>query len=504
MSPRSSRCFAWLPTVFLLAGLSSTAAAADAEGQAQTPPERVDRFFARHCYACHGAEESKGDLRLDRLSRDASDPEAAQVWSLVWQRLHDGEMPPAERPRPDRAEATEVLRWVAERTRAAARSSGLRRLNRIEFENTLRDLFDLPALDVQNLLPPDVSSQGFDKEADALGISHVQIAGYLAAAEEALDQASEIALAAGPTRDGQNRLSSAIRRLLAQPPARRSSGSAGGRWARPFDLRSRDRRLEDQDARRLSEIAADQGLWHLLPLRCRGQADFRQAPHSPVGPVSGPNLDLQLRLGSRQANAGDRNQAVSTRHLEPPAGLFRCPAQQRRRQRVRNLARTDRRISLQSGQPDARPWFDQRGQRIGRPGRGRGVDRNRRARLSAMAAAGSQPALWRAAARALAARIGHHRATPASSSTNGHGPAAADSYRGFQHAAGGRPAAARPFHAAGVSQAGGRRGGPALCRAGPAMPRPARHAGREPAHGLQGDSLFAAVSVSRARRPAGR
>jgi mono/diheme cytochrome c family protein len=167
------------------------------EDPAPQPAEKLDladRFFAKNCLACHGAEVTEGDLRLDRLGRDFRDPEVAEAWSRVWQRLHDGEMPPEARPRPDAAETAALLTWVADQTRVTSQPKGIRRLNRIEFENTLRDLLDLPALDVRELLPPDGQSNGFDKVGDALGISHVQIAGYLDAVEEALDQATEIAL----------------------------------------------------------------------------------------------------------------------------------------------------------------------------------------------------------------------------------------------------------------------------------------------------------------------
>jgi mono/diheme cytochrome c family protein len=169
--------------------------------RAESPADEIaakadlaDRFFAKNCLACHGEAVTKGDLRLDRLGRDFSDPEVAEAWARVWQRLHDGEMPPEPRPRPDAAETAAVLTWVADQTRGAAKPKSTRRLTRVEFENTLRDLLDLPALDVQDLLPADGLSQGFDKVGDALGISYVQIAGYLDAVDVALDQATEIAL----------------------------------------------------------------------------------------------------------------------------------------------------------------------------------------------------------------------------------------------------------------------------------------------------------------------
>jgi mono/diheme cytochrome c family protein len=183
-----------LPCWLLLVCLTHVSRAEDLAEKDGDRPDPASPFFTKHCLACHGEKDAKGDLRLDRLSRDFADPQVLETWSKVWQRLHDGEMPPEDQPRPDAVESAAVLRWVADQTRGASKSLGIRRLTRVEFENTLRDLFDLPALDVQEMLPPDGVSQGFDKVGDALGISHVQIAGYLEAVDEALDQATEVAL----------------------------------------------------------------------------------------------------------------------------------------------------------------------------------------------------------------------------------------------------------------------------------------------------------------------
>src|SRR5213076_793419 len=67
--------------------------------------------------------------------------------------------------------------------------TGVRRLTRVEFENTLRDLLDLPGIALQGELPADGSAHGFDNNSDALDISHVNLAKYLAAADRALDVA---------------------------------------------------------------------------------------------------------------------------------------------------------------------------------------------------------------------------------------------------------------------------------------------------------------------------
>ena len=79
-----------------------------------------------------------------------------------------------------------------------------RRLDRREYENTLRDLLDLPGLSVQDMLPEDGRAYGFDKSGEALELSHVHIAGYAEAARTALAMVS--ATQANPMKPLQHRL----------------------------------------------------------------------------------------------------------------------------------------------------------------------------------------------------------------------------------------------------------------------------------------------------------
>ncbi len=76
-----------------------------------------------------------------------------------------------------------------EKESAPVGRSVLRRLNRTEYENTLRDLLHLPGLDVRELLPDDGRAFGYDKSGTGLEISSVQMAKYMEAADAALDQA---------------------------------------------------------------------------------------------------------------------------------------------------------------------------------------------------------------------------------------------------------------------------------------------------------------------------
>jgi hypothetical protein len=153
-------------------------------------------FFEAHCYRCHDASTKKGGLDLSALKVDPADPENFARWVKVHDRIESGQMPPATRPRPSAADSTAALRSLhdlivkAEQDRLAGQGrTGVRRLTRVEYENTVRDLLDLPGITLQGELPADGSAHGFDNNSDALDISHVNLAKYLEAADRALDMA---------------------------------------------------------------------------------------------------------------------------------------------------------------------------------------------------------------------------------------------------------------------------------------------------------------------------
>jgi hypothetical protein len=155
------------------------------------------KFLDTYCLSCHDATTRKAGLDLEKLSADFRDPAAFASWVKVHDRLQAGDMPPkARKPRPDTAEAEVVRKGLAAGLADAdrARRSGdgravFRRLNRTEYENTLRDLLSLPGLKVKDLLPEDGRAFGFDKSAAGLDLSYVQLAKYLEAADVALDAA---------------------------------------------------------------------------------------------------------------------------------------------------------------------------------------------------------------------------------------------------------------------------------------------------------------------------
>ena len=164
---------------------------------AATAATKQATFFKAHCVECHDADTKKGNLDLTALKPNFADAENFARWVKVHDRIESGEMPPKKKARPPAKDTAVVVKGLRESLLAAEQAklagtgrTGLRRLTRAEYENTLRDLFDMPGIALQGNLPADGSAHGFDKNSDALDISHVNLAKYVEAAEHALELAT--------------------------------------------------------------------------------------------------------------------------------------------------------------------------------------------------------------------------------------------------------------------------------------------------------------------------
>ncbi len=132
--------------------------------------------------------EKKGNLDLTALKSQFSDAETLAIWVKVSDNIVSGEMPPKKKARLPVKEAAAVTKWVRDSLVTADQArTGVRRLTRAEYENTMGDLFEMPGVALADELPVDGSAHGFDNNSDALDTSHVNVAGYLAAADRVLD-----------------------------------------------------------------------------------------------------------------------------------------------------------------------------------------------------------------------------------------------------------------------------------------------------------------------------
>jgi hypothetical protein len=164
-------------------------------------------FFAQYCQGCHSGSKPKGKFLLASLSHDFADEANYKRWLAVLEQVKEGTMPPAEKPRPSAKDVETLIGWIGEQTAAAeaARSAAvgrvvLRRLNRAEYTNTVRDLLGVD-VELKDLLPEDTSTSGFDNSAEALHVSSYLMDAYLEAADRVLDAA----IAGGPQPESINK-----------------------------------------------------------------------------------------------------------------------------------------------------------------------------------------------------------------------------------------------------------------------------------------------------------
>jgi hypothetical protein len=156
-------------------------------------PAPLASFLEDNCVQCHDEKSKKGGLDLDALAFAPDDPKAFDEWVKVHDRVADHEMPPKDKKQPAPAAANAFLQTLVGPLIAADRRheaqegrSAFRRLNRYEYENTLRDLLGAPWLKIKEMLPEDGEAARFNKVGEALDVSHVHLEQYLAAADYAL------------------------------------------------------------------------------------------------------------------------------------------------------------------------------------------------------------------------------------------------------------------------------------------------------------------------------
>jgi len=141
------------------------------------------QFFNTYCVSCHGAKKSKGDLRLDQIDGPQwNDP---GLLDDIYEAIESGEMPPEDAPKlpePDQLKALQKgLRNQLHQLAEKQRPGMLKRLSRVEYQNTVNDVFgtDFSLLD---RLPLDNIEAGFNNNADNLHMSVVDMESYFKAA----------------------------------------------------------------------------------------------------------------------------------------------------------------------------------------------------------------------------------------------------------------------------------------------------------------------------------
>lgn len=191
MSLRSLRCLLGALLFPCIVAGSVIAAPPASEENFKT---QIAPFLTKHCTSCHNEKKAAGEIRLDAYQSEAHARKDRKAWETVLKVMQAGEMPPKKKPQPSENEREVFLKWLDGMLAVdctAPKDPGrvtLRRLNRTEYNNTIRDLCGVdfhPADD----FPADDVGYGFDNIGDVLSLQPILLEKYLAAADKILDQA---------------------------------------------------------------------------------------------------------------------------------------------------------------------------------------------------------------------------------------------------------------------------------------------------------------------------
>lgn len=182
----------FVPVFLQVLGISISSAR---KQQADLFDQSIKPFFAENCYLCHNTKTQSGNLNLEQYRTTKEILQAREQWETVLLKLETGEMPPKGMPRPVQSEINNVIYFLEEifdkADKAMKPNPGrvtARRLNRAEYNNTVRDLLGVQSHPADEF-PQDDSGYGFDNIGDVLSMSPVLMEKYFSAAEKTAREA---------------------------------------------------------------------------------------------------------------------------------------------------------------------------------------------------------------------------------------------------------------------------------------------------------------------------
>jgi hypothetical protein len=164
--------------------------------------QKIRPVLEEYCYDCHGDGENRGGVALDAFNTTTNFTDSRDVWWRVLKNLRANLMPPAKKSQPTREQKQLIQHWIKTavfevdpRNPDPGRVT-IRRLNRVEYQNTVRDLVGVD-FDALGVFPPDDTGHGFDNIGDVLTLSPMLLEKYLDAAEKIISVAVTTSSMAG-------------------------------------------------------------------------------------------------------------------------------------------------------------------------------------------------------------------------------------------------------------------------------------------------------------------
>jgi hypothetical protein len=212
---RRAGCCALVALSVALFGIAHGWAGEGAGAAASPFIERVEPVLFEYCYDCHGDGMRRGNVDFDRYGTEAELKADHDLWLAVLKNVRAGLMPPRNRPQPTVADLAALDEWIKREAFGIDEENSdpgrvtLRRLNRVEYRNTIRDLMGIDYNTLEEF-PPDDTGYGFDTVGDVLTISPLLLEKYLQAAEAIVAEAVPAAARVVPAQTlGGNRFRSA-------------------------------------------------------------------------------------------------------------------------------------------------------------------------------------------------------------------------------------------------------------------------------------------------------
>ncbi|PWU20327.1 MAG: hypothetical protein C5B50_04210 [Verrucomicrobia bacterium] len=198
--------------VYLLFWFLPAVAAASGLSAAKEFHRNIQPVLKQYCYDCHGDGANKGNVAFDEFKSDSEVLTNRQLWSKALKMLRARLMPPAKKQQPSAAQRDQIALWIKRGVLELDPHNPdpgrvtVRRLNRIEYRNTVRDLLGVK-FDAASEFPPDDTGYGFDNIGDVLTLSPMLLEKYLKAANTIISEASpERVLPKAPPEDAAGRV----------------------------------------------------------------------------------------------------------------------------------------------------------------------------------------------------------------------------------------------------------------------------------------------------------
>jgi mono/diheme cytochrome c family protein len=164
--------------------------AAQAAAANEVYVSKIVPFVKQYCLECHSTKKPEGGLELDRYKDPLAIEKDAKTWQNILEMISSSAMPPDDRPQPSDEQRKFVVEWIEQTIYRLdcdeAPDPGrvtIRRLNRSEYNNTVRDLLGITFRPADDFPSDDVGS-GFDNQGDVLSLPPLLLEKYLAAAEK--------------------------------------------------------------------------------------------------------------------------------------------------------------------------------------------------------------------------------------------------------------------------------------------------------------------------------